>query len=289
VEAVKKRRSWILYVLVFLWIFSVPAPGRSAEGSAKPPLVMIHGMFVGPWCWDRYGAYFSERGYRVLTPLLRHHDTTLNDPPPAGLRETGIHDYVADVEKEIASLPQKPVLIGHSMGGLIAQIIAAKGKARAVVLISPAAPWGINAASRTVIKSAWLNRRSLFAWGEPLRPTFEGAVYSSLHLLPPEERRRVFARFTYESPRAATQIGLWFLDPKRSTAVEARRVSCPVLTVVGAEDRLTVPSAVRKIHERYPGRSTYVELPRHGHFIIAEPGWEEGAQIIESWLKTLPP
>ncbi len=288
-KIIKVHVVFLLAVAAFFFLSTAAAAGSSSRQTAartgKPVLVMIHGMFVGPWCWDEYRGYFEKQGYRVITPTLRHHDLPLSAPPPAELTKTGIADYVADAEKEILAMNDKPIVIGHSMGGLIAQLLAAKGLARAAVLIAPAVPRGISPLSWTGIKSAWMNRQRLGHWREPLRPTFPGAVYSSLHLLTPEERERIFGRFTYESPRAAGEISFWFFDRQRSTAVDANRVTCPVLTIAAAEDRLVPPSIVRKIHEKYRHMSTYREFNNHAHFIIAEPGWEKVAREIEFWLR----
>ncbi|MDI9570759.1 MAG: alpha/beta fold hydrolase [Pseudomonadota bacterium] len=280
----------LLAALVMAGVLSLPGAAAGEKPTTEPatprlpPLVMIHGMFVGPWCWDNYRDYFERRGYRVITPTLRGHDTPLREPPPPELRQVGIGDYVADVEKELREIDEKPVIIGHSMGGLIAQLLAAKGLARAVILIVPAVPRGISPISWTGIKSAWMNRQRLGHWGEPLRPTLAGAAYSSLHLLPPEDREKVFARFTYESPRAAWEISFWPFDRRKATAVEATRVTCPVLTIAGGQDRLVPPAIVRKIHAKYQAVSEYREFPRHSHFLIAEPGWEAPAREIEFWL-----
>jgi len=289
-KAVNKQLVLFVSLLLAAAVWSGPAnavaaaSGKNAPPGRQPVLVMIHGMFVGPWCWDNYRDYFEKRGYRVITPTLKHHDLPLSAPPPPELMKTGIGDYASQVEKEILRLDQPPVLIGHSMGGLIAQLLAAKGLARAAVLIAPAVPRGISPISWTGIKSAWMNRQRLGHWGEPLRPTLEGAAYSSLHLLPPAEQKKVFDRFTYESPRAAGEISFWYFDRHKATAVDAARVTCPVLTIAGAQDRLVPPSIVTKIHAKYQAVSTYREFANHSHFLIAEPGWEEAAREIEAWL-----
>ncbi len=257
---------------------------HTVKKAKQPVIVMIHGMFVGPWCWDPYRNYFEQRGYRVITPTLRYHDLPLSSPPNPGLMETGIRDYLTDVEKEVRALDQKPIIIGHSMGGLIAQLLASKGLARATILIAPAVPRGINAISWTGTKSFWINRQRFGHWREPLRPTFEGAIYSSLHLLPPDKQKTVFEKFTYESPRVAWEISFWYFDRAKATSVDESKVTCPILTMVGAEDRLITPRIARKIHNKYKAVSTYREFDRHSHFIIAEPGWEEAASSIEDWL-----
>ena len=129
-----------------------------------------------------------------------------------------------------------------------------------------------------------MNRQRFGHWREPLRPTFEGAVYSSLYLLPPDEQKKVFEKFTYESPKAAWEISFWYFDRQKVTYVDESKVTCPVLTIVGAQDRLTPPAITRKINDKYKDVSSYREFERHSHFIIVEPGWEEVAKFIEAWI-----
>jgi len=288
---VKRTFHRILVAAILLLAYALPAPAAEPAGTRreKPTIVMIHGMFVGPWCWDSFKARFEARGYRVVTPTLRYHDIPLSSPPDPRLADTGVLDYAADLEEEIRALPEKPVLIGHSMGGLLAQILASRGLAKAAVLAAPAFPRGISPLSWAGLKSAWMNRGRWGSWNEPLRPTFAGAVYSSFHRLPADQQRRVFERMTYESPKAALEIGFWFFDRHRATEVDETRVTCPVLTIAAGEDRLLPPSIVRKIHKKYEAVSTYVEFPRHSHFLIAEPGWEEVAGFIDGWLAGLGP
>ena len=284
------RASSFISFLIILTFLCIPgrAPAQDAKRALQekkqPVIVMLHGMFVGPWCWDSYRTYFETQGYRVLTPTLRYHDRPLSSPPHPGLMETGLRDYVADVEREIGLLDQKPIIIGHSMGGLIAQVLASRGLARAAILIAPAVPRGISPLSWTGLKSFWMNRQRFGHWREPLRPTFEGAAYSSLHLLSPAEQHRFFDKFTYESPRAAWEISFWYFDRNRATYVDEAKVTCPVLTIAGTLDRLTPPGIVRKIHNKYKTVSTYREFDGHSHFIIAEPGWEEAARFIGAWI-----
>jgi pimeloyl-ACP methyl ester carboxylesterase len=281
-------RKYILTIAVLLLVLQAqvfPASAANRPTQKNPTLMMIHGMFVGPWCWDSFKTYFEAKGYPCVTLTLRYHDVPLSSPPDPGLGTTSLLDYVQDAETEIRKLKDKPVIIGHSMGGLIAQILGSRGLAKSIVLISPAAPGGINAVTWSVIKSAWHNRTRIALWNRPMSPSFEGVAYSSLHLLSDEEQKRVFERFTYESGRAAWEIGFWFFDPGRASKVDASGVTCPVLTVVGTEDRLTPPSVVKKVHKKYERVSTYKEFPNHAHWIIAEPGWEEVAGFIDSWME----
>jgi pimeloyl-ACP methyl ester carboxylesterase len=121
-----------------------------------------------------------------------------------------------------------------------------------------------------------------------MRQTFNEAAYSMLHLLPPGEQREVYDRFVYESGRAATEIGYWLLDPKGASKVDASKVTCPVLVVAGAEDRITPASVVRRVAEKYNAVSTYREFKNHAHWIMTEPGWQEVAEYAVEWLKQVP-
>ena len=95
---------------------------------------MIHGIFTGGWCWDNYKTFFEKRGYICVTPTLRLHNFGSKSKPNPELGHTSILDYVSDLEKEIKKINTLPIIIGHSMGGLIAQIIASKGLSQATIL-----------------------------------------------------------------------------------------------------------------------------------------------------------
>jgi pimeloyl-ACP methyl ester carboxylesterase len=285
----------IFVTLLFVLTFASPvqsienqARDKSPEKKIKGTIVMIHGMFVGSWVWENFKKYFEERGYKCITPTLRYHDTPLSSPANPNLGTTSIVDYVNDIEKEIRKIEETPIIIGHSMGGLISQILASRGLVKSAVLIAPAAPRGINAATWTVIKSAWYNRERMALWDEPLFPTFEGVAYSSLHLLKPQEQKMVYEKFSYESGRAAWEMAFWFFDGKRATFVDDEKVTCPVLIIVGTEDRLTPPAITRKIQHKYNKVSTYIEFNNHSHWIIGEDGWEKVAETIHGWLARVP-
>ncbi len=117
-----------------------------------------------------------------------------------------------------------------------------------------------------------------------MRQTFNEAVYSMMHLLPEQEQREAYARFVYESGRAACEIGFWLFDLRKATYVDESKVTCPVLVIAGSEDRITPASVVRRIADKYKAVSTYKEFSNHSHWVVGEAGWEEIAQYIEGWL-----
>jgi pimeloyl-ACP methyl ester carboxylesterase len=248
-------------------------------------ILMIHGMWGGSWLWEHFRRAFEAKGYRCIAPTLPYHDMDPRGAPDPRLGTASLLDYVEFLEQQIAGLDSKPIVMGHSMGGLLAQILAARGHAKLLVLLSPASPAGIIAITPSVLKSFWSVQTKWGFWKNPMRQTFAEAVYSMMHLLPEEERREAYDRFVYESGRAACEIGYWMFDPRNAARVDESKVTCPVLVITGAEDRITPVSVVRKVARKY--RAQYKAFDRHAHWLLGEPGWEEVAQYADNWIAQL--
>ena len=244
---------------------------------------MIHGMFGTEKIWRNYKTFFEKRNYTCITPNLRLHITKFNEVPPSRLGTVSILDYIQDLEKEIYKLNVLPIIMGHSMGGLLAQILASRGLAKALVLLTPTPPYGIMSIRYSALKGFWSIITKWGFWKRPICQTFDEAVHSMFHLLPLKEQKQVFNEMVYESGRVLLEIGLWFLDSKKASKVDESKVNCPVLVIAGSEDRIIPPSIVRRVADKY--KSTYKEFSNHAHWVIGEPGWQEIANYIFNWLK----
>jgi pimeloyl-ACP methyl ester carboxylesterase len=252
---------------------------------ARPPLVMIHGAFCGPWVFDEFRKPFEAVGYKVHAPALRFHESGANPPPKLGT--TSLLDYASDLEELVAGLKEAPILLGHSLGGLLAQMLAAKGKARALILLAPSAPWGMLPSTMFEIASA----SAMFFAGDfrnaILKPDYAIAAANSLDLLDPDERHAVYRRFVPESGLATFEVMHWALDAKRAAHVPARDVTCPILCLTGTHDRINPPSTVSRIAARYQGRALYEEVAGHSHWLIGEAGYEKIARRALGWLESI--
>ena len=249
-------------------------------------IVMIHGMWCGPWCWSNYRSVFEAAGYRCVAVTLPYHDMKPHGTPDAQLGTASLLDYSEAIEREIRQLDEKPILMGHSMGGLLAQILAARGLAQAVVLLSPASPAGIMAITPTVIRSLWSIQANWGFWRKPTRLAHFDAVYSSLHLLQQAEQKKAYDNMVCDSGKAIFEIGYWMFDSRGAAKVDASKVTCPVLVLTGTQDRLTPVSVVRKVARKYQAVATYKEFDNHAHWIMGEPGWEEVAKYALAWLES---
>lgn len=249
-------------------------------------LFMIHGMFCGAWVWDNYRHFWGDKGYRCIPVTLRYHDINPDDAPDPRLGTTSLLDYAADLEKEIRRLDDAPILVGHSMGALLAQMLISRGLGKAAILLTPAPPAGIVALQPSVIKSFGGPLSRWGFWKKPMRLSFKAAASTVLNRMPPEQQKEVYPRFVYESGRAGTQIGFWFLDPVRAAEVDESEISCPILVVGCTQDKITPVSIVKKVAAKYETVSDYIEFTDHAHWVLAEPGWQDIAEYVDHWIKT---
>ncbi len=250
-------------------------------------IFMIHGMWGTAAFWDTYKTFFEGKGYRVITTNLRYHDIGRKDDPDPRLGKTRLLDYAADLEKEISQLDEKPIIMGHSMGGLLTQILGSRDLGSALVAVTPAAPVGIFPITPAVL---WSFKSILTTWGfwsKPVKPTFEEACFMLFNLLSPEEQKRNYAeKFVHESGRAVAGVGLWMLGGGMDARVDTGRVTAPILILCGTQDHATPAWVVRQIPKKHKN-ATYKEYPDHAHWIVSEPGWQEVAEDIAEWLAKL--
>lgn len=247
-------------------------------------LVMIHGMWGGGWYWQPMKTFFETRGYICHTPDLRYHGESAGNTPHPAVGTISIQDYVQDLSEFIQSLPEKPVVIGHSMGGIIAQKLAERGLVDQLILACPAPP-------DDVLAISWAGFKSLFPlmltpgfWKKPTLPSFKNAVQSSFQLIPEDERRAYYERLCHDSGRVLVEIALPFLDRQSTTAVIASKVRCPTLVLSAELDRLIPAKVVKKVANKYPQAAYHCFLGQT-HWVIAEQGWEKCADYIAQWLE----
>jgi len=257
-----------------------------SHGAQSRTIVMIHGMWSTPVVWDNYRRFYGERGYRVVTPCLRHHDRLPGEVPHPDLGTTSVLDYAADLEAEIRGLDEVPYVIGHSMGGFLAQLMASRGLAQSAVLLASAHCAPLFALRMEAI---WIFRQALFTtpfWRSTQKPNFETMQWGVLNGLSTPDAAALYNTLIPESGRTLLELALWFIDKNRAAYIEKGSVRCPMLFMTGEEDRLTPANLGRRIAQ-YHGKAARFELLRgHAHWLPSEPGWEHIAARALQFFET---
>jgi pimeloyl-ACP methyl ester carboxylesterase len=248
----------------------------AAVGARRPlSLVFVHGMWGGAWVWERWLPFFAARGWDGYAINLRGR---AGSRPVADIGRVPFADYVDDVASVVRRLGDV-VVVGHSMGGLIAQALAATLDPVAVIAVTPAPPRGIWPLRSRALLLATLRYAPALVRSRPLMPSRRVMTRLALAELAADTREAVYRRLVPESSRLARDIAV------RGVTVDASSVRCPVLVVAAEHDRITPPSVVRRVARRYG--ATLYEYADLGHMLPLEPRWPEVALDVAAWLAAL--
>ena len=247
---------------------AMPAGWAAApRAERKPPVLFIHGLAHAAWCFDEHWLpATAAAGFPAYALSFRGHGTS---DGADGLSRATLRDYVADVMQVVATLPEPPILVGHSLGSLVAQLVAERYPSRGVVLLTPpplsgAVPMLLSVGKREPGDVA----AALLGLTLPMRPS------SIFHGLDEETALSYSRRMGRESPVAQYEL----LLPHRIGPVRA-----PVLVVGARNDALVLPSAVDEIAQAYGTSPLW--LSEIGHDIMLDVGWDAALDAVLSWIE----
>ena len=241
-----------------------------------PPVLFVHGLWHGAWCWDEHFVpWFRQRGYDARAITLRRHDQR----HAPGLRTTRIREYVDDVASAAAQMSEPPVVVGHSMGGFVTQLYLTDHPAPAAALIASIPPSGIFGATRRV------------ALRHPLRFLASNATLSLYGMVrTPERAREMF--FSPELPDAdvaryqsqmtddafGVYVDMLFLVRPKVTAIKT-----PILVIGGDRDWTITSHDVEATAKAYHAE---MAMFPGSHDLMLEPCWESVAQRIDTFVRS---
>ncbi len=239
------------------------------------PVLCLHGLFAGSWVYERVLPKIAERGYPAAALAFRGHPP---NEPLDSIGRTSIAAYCHDAF-EAARVLERPIVLGHSLGGLVAQLLAARNLVRAAVLVSSAPPRGISVISATMMLRMTRYLPALLL-SRPFLPRPGDIDALVLNRVPERERAAIRERLVPDSGRAAKQAALG------AYKVRERAVRIPLLVVGAERDRFIPLGVARRIARRYDAP---LHVARdHGHFLFAESGWEQEVATILDWIDQLP-
>ncbi len=241
----------------------------------KPPILAIHGMWSAPAAFDLIAADMARNGYTVDAADYRPAATLR----AGSLQNVGLADYVAALEEIAAALPEKPILIGHSLGGLLAQLLAVKIQPRAIILLATAPSHGsVMLPTFSSLKSVWGTLTSWGYWKDATVLSRTDALYGVYNTTSAEEAAQGIAQLQPDSGRVLAQIAFATFDGSKAAVVDYTKIICPVLVMCGDEDRMTPNDISRATARRVAGPVSYKEMDGFGHWIVGV----EGTPIVSS-------
>jgi non-heme chloroperoxidase len=263
-----------------------------ANASGRTPVVFVHGLWLLRTSWQRWETVFDEAGYAPVAADWPDDPASVeaaraNPEAFAGKGVAQVADHVAQL---IGKLERKPAVVGHSFGGLMAQIVAGRGLTVAAVAIDPAPFRGVLPLPISALRSALPVLGNPLNRGRAISLTFDQFRYGWANALDEGEARKLFDTFMVAAPgKPLFQAAMANLNPLTEVKVDTKNPDRGPLLVISGEKDHTVPHAIAhasfKRQEHNPGVTEFAELPNRGHALVIDSGWREVADTALAFVQ----
>jgi len=265
---------------------------EKANSSGRVPVVFIHGLWLLPSSWDNWAGLFEEAGYAAVQPSWPDDPETIEvaraEPELLAKKNLKqIADHTADV---IGKLDKKPAVMGHSTGGLLAQLIADRGLSAATVAIDPGPFRGVLPLPFSALKSASPVLKNPANRGKAVTLTFDQFKYGWANALSDEEARQLYDTYHVAAPGVALmQMANANINPFTEAKLDPKNPNRGPLLIINGEKDHTVPWAIAnasyKRQKRNQSVTEIVKIPNRGHSLTIDSGWREVAQTALDFVK----
>jgi pimeloyl-ACP methyl ester carboxylesterase len=252
-------------------------------------IVFVTGAFVSHTSWDEWQTYFREKGYTTIAPPWPYKDAPAaelrrrqpNDTDLAALTLEELIDHYANIVK---ACPEKPIVIGHSLGGLVTQIIVNRDMAAAGVAIHSIPPQGVFPYEFSFLKAGWKVLGLFTSLKKTYLMSFPDWQYAFVNQMPLAEQRAAYEAYTIPESKTVARGGL-----TSAAKVDFKKAHVPLLLTSGSIDTITPAHLNRRNYNRYLKDGSvveYKEFEGRNHFVLGQPTWREDADYILQWLET---
>ncbi len=266
-----------------------------ANASGKTPVMFVHGLWLLPSSWDSWAKVFEEAGYTALTPGWPDDPETVAEAkqhPETFARKTvgQVADHFEDVSRK---LDGTPVVIGHSFGGLLAQILAGRGVAKATVAIDPAPFRGVLPLPVSALKSASPALSNPTNRHKAVPLTYEQFRYAFANAVGEDEAKALYDTYCVPASGAPIfQAAAANLNPWTEVQVKSKNPDRGPLLIISGEQDHTVPPAIAKASYKKQGRNKGVTeiktMPGRGHSLTIDHGWRDVADTALKFVQRFP-
>ncbi len=265
---------------------------EAANEGERTPVLFVHGLWLLAGSWRNWADLFSEAGYAPILAEWPDDAATVDEARAnpdafAGKGVAQVADHMADV---IAALEHKPAVVGHSFGGLIAQILAGRGLSAATVAVDPAPFKGVLQLPIAALRTTLPVTKNPLNRGRAVTLTLDQFRYGWANAVEESEAKALYEEFHVAAPGLPIfQAAMANLNPGAETKVDIRNPDRgPLLIFTGEEDHAVPPSmsnAAFKKQQRNPGVTELAEMPNRGHSLTIDSGWREVADTALAFLK----
>jgi non-heme chloroperoxidase len=263
-----------------------------ANATGRVPVVFVHGLWLLPSSWDRWADLFEAAGYTPLTPGWPDDPQTVEEAnaDPAVFAHKTVGQVADHFEEVIGRLERKPVVIGHSFGGLLAQILAGRGLDAVSVAIDPAPFRGVLPLPVSSLKSARPVLGNPANRNRAVPLTYEQFRFGFANAVPEDEAKELYNTFAVPaSGLPLFQAATANLNPWTEAKVNSRNPERGPLLIISGEKDHTVPWAIANAsyrkQKRNPGVTEIVEMPNRGHALTIDSGWREVAETALAFVQ----
>lgn len=259
------------------------------DPNTSPPIVLIHGLWMNALCWEHWVERYKRRGCNVIArswPGLEDADLVRRDP--SALEHLGIDEIVDFYAGVIGSLDQQPIIIGHSFGALITQVLLDNGSGSAGVSIDSAPIKGNYKLPWSALKSSFPGLKNPANRHRAVTLTPEQFHYAFTNTMTDEESRAAYERYAVPGPgRPLFQAAFANFNPHAPSRIDFENdARAPLLVIAGSSDHVSPPAinrTIAKLQHRSKAITAYKEFAGRSHFILGQPGWEEVADFALEW------
>ena len=265
---------------------------EKANTSGKTPVVFIHGLWLLPSSWDNWVGLFEEAGYAGVTPVWPDDPLTVEEARanPDVLAKKSLRQIADHTAEVIGALDKKPAVMGHSTGGLLAQMIADRGLSAATVAIDPGPFRGVLPLPLSALKSAFPVLSNPLNKGRAVALTLDQFKYGWANALTDEEAKRLYETYHVAAPGVALmQMANANLNPFTEAKLDPKNPDRGPLLIIDGEKDHTVPWAIANASYKRQSRNSAVteitKIPNRGHSLTIDNGWREVAETALEFVK----
>jgi non-heme chloroperoxidase len=263
-----------------------------ANATDRVPVVFIHGLWLLPSSWNPWMDLFEEAGYAPLAPSWPGDPETVEEARanPGALAGRGVGEVADHLAEVVAGLTRKPAIVGHSFGGLLAQILAGRGLSAATVAVDPAPFKGVLPLPIAAIRTTLPVLDNPANRGRTVTLSFEQFRYGWANAVDEAQAKRLYEEFHVAAPgKPIFQAAVANLNPSAETKVDTNSPQRgPLLITTGEADHAVPPAmskAAYKKQSRNQGVTEHAELENRGHSLTIDDGWREVAETALGFVK----